>query len=145
VECQQRRQSANRIFFAKSADGGATWSAKTDVSTAPVGVAHAFPALAATGSGDVRIAWMDNRGGLWNTYYRRSTNGGSTWSSEVDLSTYVSGYTYIQSGGFNFPFGDYFEMDIDSQGNTQAIWGEALTMTRLVQSGIPVASRVVGG
>ena len=26
--------------------------------------------------------------------------------------------------GFGFPFGDYFEMDIDDRGTTQAIWGE---------------------
>jgi hypothetical protein len=117
-----------RIFFAKSTDAGATWSAKADVSAAPTGTAHAFPAIAAGGAGDVRIAWMDARtsGPLWNTYYRSSANGGATWSGETDLSTYVAGYSYIQPGGFSYPFGDYFEMDIDDQGNTHAIWGEGL-------------------
>lgn len=114
----------NRIYFARSTDGGASWTPKADVSTAVSGTAHAFPAIVAAGSGDVRIAWMDNRGGLWNTYYRTSTNGGALWSAEVDLSTYVSGYSYIQPGGFNFPFGDYFEMDIDGAGKTHAVWGE---------------------
>jgi hypothetical protein len=66
------------------------------------------------------------RGGLWNTYYRSSTDGGATWSAEADLSTYVSGFSYIQPNGFNFPFGDYFEIDIDDRGTTHAIWGEAL-------------------
>ncbi|MEP7134611.1 MAG: sialidase family protein [Chloroflexota bacterium] len=118
-----------RIYFAKSTDGGNTWSAKTDVSTALSGTHHAFPAIAATGNGDVRIAWMDARaanGGMdkWNVYYRRSTNGGSTWGNEVDLSTYVSGSTYIFTDGFRFPFGDYFEMDIDEQGTSHLIWGE---------------------
>jgi len=116
-----------RTYFAMSADGGLTWSPKADVSQAPPGSNHAFPALAAGGAGDVRIAWMDDRvGGLWNTYYRSSTNGGSTWSSESDLSTYVSGYSYIQPDGFSFPFGDYFEMDIDDLGETHAVWGEGL-------------------
>jgi len=119
-----------RIYFSKSIDGGNTWSPKVDVSTAPAGTHHAFPAITATGNGDVRIAWMDARaanGGMdkWNVYYRRSTNGGSTWGSEVDLSTYASGYpTYIFTDGYRFPFGDYFEMDIDEQGTSHLVWGE---------------------
>jgi hypothetical protein len=69
---------------------------------------------------------MDARtaGPLWNTYYRSSKNGGATWSAETDLSTYVAGYSYIQPNGFSFPFGDYYELSIDDQGTTHAIWGE---------------------
>ena len=116
-----------RIYFARSTNGGTTWSAKTQVSTAPEGAAHAFPAIVARDSGDVRISWMDARGGaLWNTYYRSSSNGGATWSAEKDLSTYVGGFSYIQPGGFGYPFGDYFEMDIDDRGDTHAVWGEGL-------------------
>jgi hypothetical protein len=118
-----------RIYFSKSTNGGDTWSPKVDVSTAPAGTHHAFPAIAATGNGDVRISWMDARaanGGLdrWNVYYRSSTNGGSTWSSEVDISTFVSGFTYIFNDGFRFPFGDYYEMDIDENGTNHLIFGE---------------------
>lgn len=121
-------KAPNRIYFSKSTNGGTSWSAKTGVSNAPQGSAHAFPAIAATGNGDVRISWMDARaaGPLWNTYYRRSTNGGASWGAEVDLSTYIAGYSYIEPGGFDYPFGDYFEMDIDDQGKTHLIWGEAL-------------------
>ncbi len=116
-----------RVFFARSTNAGATWSAKADVSTAPAGSAHAFPAIAAGSAGDVRIAWMDARGGsLWNTYYRSSTNGGASWSAESDISTFVAGFSYIQPGGFAYPFGDYFEMDIDDRGDTHLVWGEGL-------------------
>jgi Neuraminidase (sialidase) len=119
-----------RIFFSKSTDGGTTWSAKKDLSTAANGVEHAFPAIAAAGNGDVRIAWMDTRtaaaGAIdrWNVVYRSSTNGGGTWSAETTLSSNVSGYTYIFANGFRFPYGDYFEMDIDEAGTTHAVWGE---------------------
>jgi len=120
-----------RVYFSKSTDGGNTWSAKVDVSTAPQGTHHNFPAIAATGNGDVRISWMDARaanGGMdrWNVYYRSSTNGGSTWTSEVDVSTSVTGFPYIFTDGFRFPFGDYYEIDIDEQGTTHLIFGEAL-------------------
>ena len=121
-----------RIYFSKSTDGGNTWSAKTDVSLAPTGAHHAFPTIAVTGNGNVRISWMDARaanGGQdrWNVYYRSSTNGGSTWGNEVDVSTYVSGTTYIFTDGFRYPFGDYYEMDVDEQGTAHLIFGEGLT------------------
>jgi hypothetical protein len=120
-------KAPERIYFAKSTNAGATWSSRIEVSRAPAGVAHAFPAIAAGAAGDVRIAWMDARAGaLWNTYYRSSRDGGASWSAETDISSYVAGYSYIQPGGFSFPFGDYFEMAIDDRGATHTVWGEGL-------------------
>lgn len=123
---------AERIYFASSTTGGATWSARREVSSAGRGVEHAFPAIVAGSSGDVRIAWMDMRAAepghanrhLWNTFYRNSTNGGATWSGETQLSSGARGYDYILPSGFRFPFGDYFGLAIDSDGNTHAVWGE---------------------
>jgi hypothetical protein len=121
-------RGAERIYFSSSTTSGMTWAPKTNVSGAPFGAAHAFPTMVAGMAGDVRIAWMDARQSpFWNAYYRSSTNGGATWSSESQLSTYVPGYEYINPRGFKFPFGDYFEMDIDNHGDTQVVWGEGLT------------------
>ena len=121
-----------QIYFSSSTTGGATWSARSNVSSAAPGVEHAFPAIAAGVSGDVRIAWMDTRMSepghperpLWNTFYRSSTNGGATWSGESLLSSTARGYDYIFPTGFRFPFGDYFGLAIDSDGYTHAVWGE---------------------
>jgi hypothetical protein len=116
-----------RIFFTRSQDGGATWSPAADVSTAHLDVNHTFPAIAASGNGDVRIAWMDTRETPhWNVYLRRSLDGGQTWSAEADLSSFTAGFSYILPNGFSFPFGDYFELDIDERGVTHAVWGEGL-------------------
>ena len=113
-----------RIWYSTSKDG-ATWSPKADVSLAPAGVDHAFPAVAAGAAGDIRIAWMDQRNaGHWNVYYRSSVDGGTTWSGETQLSSSVPAYTYIFPDGFRFPFGDYFDLTIDNLGHTQACWGE---------------------
>jgi hypothetical protein len=120
-------KSPARIYFASSTTAGDTWSPRLNVSTALSSVEHAFPALAAGEAGDVRIAWMDTRNHpRWNTFYRSSTNGGATWSAEARISSYLPGYRYIRSNGFSFPFGDYFEIGIDNQGRTQAVWGEGL-------------------
>jgi hypothetical protein len=114
-----------RTYFYKSTNSGITWSAPVDVSTAGPDISHNFPAIAAAGNGDVRISWMDERtNGWWNTYYRSSNNGGTTWTAEKDVTDFVSDYSYITSDGFRFPFGDYFEMDIDEQGVTHIIMGE---------------------
>jgi hypothetical protein len=119
--------AAERIYFSSSTTAGETWSSKKEVSHAPAGVEHAFPAITAGQADDVRIAWMDTRTGLlWNTYYRSSTNGGATWSSESKLSSHVPAIRYVHARGFNFPFGDYFGIGIDSDGRTQAVWGEGL-------------------
>ena len=123
----QTGYAPERIYFARSTDHGATFSARQDVSLAPPGVEHSFPAIT-TGSqaGDVRIGWMDTRmDGSWNVFYRTSANGGASWSGETRISGYVPGYYYLTSSGFGLPYGDYWEMDVDSAGNTQMAWGES--------------------
>jgi hypothetical protein len=127
------KNAVNRMRFARSDDGGATWVARKDVSLAPPGANNLFPAIVAPGSGDVRIAWMDDRRGhdpgaddpsaRWNTYYRTSTNAGASWSAETVLSGYASGYPYLFPDGFLEPYGDYMELDVDGDGKTHAVWG----------------------
>jgi hypothetical protein len=126
-----------RLYFARSVDRAATWSAAADVSLAPTGSNHLFPAIAARGDGDVRIGWMDDRNGhdtgaedpnaRWNVYSRSSADGGASWSAEAKLSQYVAGFSYkyaTPKDGFAEPYGDYFELDVDGAGQTHAIWGE---------------------
>jgi hypothetical protein len=126
-----------RMFFAQSIDGAASWSDAIEVSAAAPGANHAFPALVAGAAGDVRVAWTDDRNGhdngssdpdaRWNVYYRSSTDGGVTWSDEAKLSSFVPGFEYKLSApldGFLQPYGDYFEIDINALEKTVAIWGE---------------------
>src|SRR5581483_6006837 len=76
-------KGAERILFTSSTTAGETWAVPVDVSRAPAGVEHAFPAITAGAAGDVRIAWMDTRHApSWNVYQRSSSNGGATWSAE---------------------------------------------------------------
>ena len=119
-----------RIYFSSSTDEGENWSAKVDVSNAPLDAEHCFAAITAGAAGDVRIAWMDARDvdaqnhPLWNTFYRTSTNGGATWSPESQLSGPVRGYDYILPNGFLFPFGNLFSIGIDNLSATHVVWGE---------------------
>jgi hypothetical protein len=134
------KYGVQRMYFARSIDDAASWSPRREVSNAPVGTNHLFPAIAARGNGDVRIAWQDDRNGFdtgnddpnarWNTYYRSSTDGGATWSAEAKLSQFVAGYGYKQAtplDGYAEPYGDYFEIDVDGAGVTHALWGEGFS------------------
>lgn len=42
----------------------------------------------------------------------------------MDVSTFVTGYSYIFEDGFRFPFGYYYEVDIDETGTAHLIFGE---------------------
>ena len=135
------RRAPQRVYFSRSTNGGQTWSAKASVSTAATGIDHVFPALVAGAGGDVRIGWMDDRNGpdsgsspdaRWNTWYRSSANGGTTWSAETQVSAYVAGYGYklnTPDDGYLQPYGDYFEMAINNAGDTVAAWGEGFSYT----------------
>ncbi len=112
------------VWFRSSTDGGMTWSPRTLVSTAVPGSWHAFPAVAAGAAGDVRIDWMDNRTGAYNVWYRSSTNGGASWSSDVQISQFLAGYSWITSAGFAFPYGDYTTINLDPSGHVFLAWGE---------------------
>lgn len=131
------KNGPQRLYFSTSTDQARTFSAPADVSLAPQGSNNAFPALVARGSGDVRIAWMDDRNGhdaggndpdaRWNVYYRSSSDAGATWSPEAQLSRYVASFTYklaTPNDGFLQPYGDYMELDVTNTGKTVAVWGE---------------------
>jgi len=114
-----------RIYFSSSTTGGASWPLKTEVSAANGRVEHCFPAITAGVAGDVRVAWMDTRHApLWNVFLRSSSNGGATWSAEMQLSGPAPGLDYVHPDGFRFPFGDYFSIAIDNLGITHVVWGE---------------------
>jgi hypothetical protein len=118
-----RKQGPHRLYVRWSDDNGETWSLPLDVAPR-LNADHEFPMIVATGDGDVRIAWMDDRTGRWNVFYRTSTDGGVTWGPEQVLSNRPNGAPYKRTTGFRFPYGDYGQMAIDGAGHTHATWGE---------------------
>jgi hypothetical protein len=121
-----------RMYVRTSTDG-VTWTARQEISNGSATVNNGFPAVAAgPTAGDFRVTWQDDRNGsttAWNTWYRKTTNGGSTWSAEVRLSDQGSVAPYKDVFGYRFPYGDYFEMAVDASGKNHVIWGEGISYT----------------
>jgi len=113
------------VWFRVSRDGGATWGPRAIVSADGLPAFHVFPAIDAGAAGDVRVSWMDNRTGAFNVWYRSSADGGASWSPEIRVSAYRSGYAYVTAEGFAFPYGDYYILDLDPRGVVHMAWGEA--------------------
>jgi hypothetical protein len=115
-----------RIFVRRSTDGGATWAPRITVST--VGRMATAPAAEATGDGDVRLWFAERRpAARWNIWYRRSGDGGATWSTAVRISDATSGAKYKNENGFLEFYGDYGEVAVMSNGKTVAAWGEGFS------------------
>ncbi|HSL16258.1 MAG TPA: exo-alpha-sialidase [Actinomycetota bacterium] len=116
-----------RVWASMSPDGGETWSSGVAISRA--GRQATGPAAEATGDGDVRLWYAERTADAerWNIWYRRSNDGGQTWSSPLKISDAVSGADYKNAGGFLEFYGDYGEIVITSSGKTIAAWGEGFS------------------
>jgi hypothetical protein len=119
-----RRGGPARLMMRVSPAGGVGWNPARNVAPAARKANHEFPMITATGFGDVRIAWMDDRAGRWNTFYKRSRNGGSKWGGLFRLSDRGHGAPYKTPAGFRFPYGDYGTIAIGMGGRTLATWAE---------------------
>ncbi|MEX0832898.1 MAG: sialidase family protein [Actinomycetota bacterium] len=119
---------APKSLFLRTSTDGTTWSAPISVNT--LGDSNFPQIVAGPGSNDFRVAWQDDRNGstvAYNTYYKRTTDGGSSWSVDVDISNVNSGAPYKSAAGYAFPYGDYFGIDVDSTGRNHVLWSESVS------------------
>jgi hypothetical protein len=128
-----------RIYTAYSDDNGETWKGVQELSSAPAGAWHGFPAIASDARG-ARAIWMDNRArpicnaastcGTWRVYARMSADGTTAWSDEIriDGPNFVTAngitHPYQSADGFSFPYGDYSWAALNRFGTVHVVWGE---------------------
>ena len=75
------------IYFKKSTDGGATWgSAKRITYNTGYSV---YPDIAVNGA-NVYLVWGDNSLGSFDIYFRKSANGGTSWQTAQQITSYGS-------------------------------------------------------
>ncbi len=88
----------NEIFYKRSNDGGNTWT--TDMRLSNTAGSSNMPGIAVSGS-NVHVSWYDSTNGNWEIYYKRSTNGGTSWGADTRLTNnaYSSFYPTIAVSG----------------------------------------------
>ncbi len=87
------------IYYKQSTDGGLTWGA--DIRLTNNSSPSSFPSLAVSAAA-LQLVWSDDRsGGIGEIYYKRSTNGGLNWESDVRLTNDpgVSSYPSVAVSG----------------------------------------------
>jgi len=71
------------IYYKRSTDEGATWGPDVRLTNDP-GVS--MTTCAAVSGPNVNVLWQDSRDGNWEIYYKRSTDGGTTWGPDTRLT-----------------------------------------------------------
>jgi len=116
------------VMFAKSTDGGQTWSSPIRINDDPVtDYIQWFGTMSVAPNGRIDVIWLDNRDSPpfsdWSSlYYSYSTDQGATWSVNEKLSDSFDPHVgYPQQN----KMGDYFDME---SGNTGAhlAWANTL-------------------
>ncbi|HUS16204.1 MAG TPA: S-layer homology domain-containing protein, partial [Chloroflexia bacterium] len=108
-----RTFQAADIAFARSTDGGSTWSAPLRLNDDALNNAkdQFMPALAVSPNGTMHVSWNDRRDDpnnlLYHTYVTQSTDGGLTWSANQRVSDQPSNPAHVLFSDFNGFLGDY--------------------------------------
>ena len=78
------RDGNPEIYFKRSSNWGESWGPDTRLTYDPAG--SSFPSVAVSGS-LIHVVWQDTRtGGPAELFYKRSLNGGNSWSSDFQLT-----------------------------------------------------------
>lgn len=80
---REGRDSNSEIYFKRSTNGGMNWESDARL-TSDAGESF-FPSISVSGQ-NVHIVWRDSRDGNGEIYYKRSTDGGINWSSDLRLT-----------------------------------------------------------
>jgi hypothetical protein len=75
----------DEVYYQRSIDGGLTWQAAVPLTTNN-GSFSGYPAMALLND-EVHVAWTDQRNGHDDIYYRKSSDGGTSWSVETRMTS----------------------------------------------------------
>jgi len=109
-----REDTARRVYFAKSTDGGSSFGQSVRVDDSPAESTQLNPRIAVDTSGDVYVVWQDSRSGNWDIYFSKSTDGGVSFSTPN---------VKVSDEGL---FAKFWPMvAVDSEGNVYIVWQDA--------------------
>jgi hypothetical protein len=78
------RDGNAEIYYKRSTDGGVNWTADQRLTNDPGESEH--PKIVVQGN-NLHVVWRDNRTGTYEVFYKRSIDGGQTWSGDTRLTS----------------------------------------------------------
>jgi hypothetical protein len=88
VVWEEYRDGNSEIYYKRSSDGGTSWGADTRLTNNTLFSWN--PSVSVSGS-NVYVVWTDSRDNNFETYFKRSTDGGLTWGTDTRLSNNIWG------------------------------------------------------
>ncbi len=82
------RDGNSEIYYKRSTNSGTNW--QSDVRLTNNASGSLEPSIAVSSS-TVHVVWSESRDGNWEIYYKRTTNSGTNWQSDVRLTNNASG------------------------------------------------------
>jgi len=137
------------IYYKRSTDGGISWGADTRLTNDPAN--STYPYLGVSGS-VVHLVWTDRRNGTDNIYYKRSTNGGTSWAADFRLTknNYNNIYASLAINGpvvhliFQRAISTFWDIFYNKSTNDGVKWGNEVQLTNN-PSGSTLSSIAVSG
>jgi hypothetical protein len=100
----------SEVYFRRSTDNGTTWNPTFQISNAPN--RSEDQSISASGS-YIDMVWNDNRTGIMQAWYRRSSDNGVTWGPETQLSNALK-FSYFPMVNASGKYVDVVRGDRDS-------------------------------
>ena len=100
VVWEDYRDGNYEIYYKRSTDGGVNWGADTRLTNSANYSSLSSVSVSGT---NVHVAWIDERDGNSEVYYKRSTDDGVNWGTDTRLtnSIYYSSLPSISVSGMN--------------------------------------------
>ncbi|MBK8983693.1 MAG: exo-alpha-sialidase [Ignavibacteria bacterium] len=101
VVWEDSRNGNPEIYYNRSDDNGTSWSADTRLTNNNNTSQNAH--VSASGS-NVNVIWRDTRSGTYELFYKSSTDGGTNWSADAQLTNHTAGLVSspsVSSNGSN--------------------------------------------
>lgn len=78
------RDGNQEVYYKRSTDRGMSWSADVRLTS---NTAPSLNASIAVSGSTLHVVWEDGRDGNYEIYYKRSTDGGISWGSDIRLTS----------------------------------------------------------